>query len=100
MSTQINREQIVSVTVYKKAKARQYSYKPAINKWYFRRKEGFYFWNFSTIDYLPDCLYVDEGIIYHKPHMEIRMSNGQYFEKIFCGCGRVGNLDGRKYRQK
>jgi len=90
--TRLNVEQICSTKTYLKTKHLRLRYREASTQFFglIKKKAGFY----STSSYDDRCYtleefegstkyYVEDNVIYYKPHLEISMSNGKYFEKYF-----------------
>jgi len=93
MLTNINVSQICSITSYLKRRNPWYIYKKSKRVLFFwNRKEGYYNFGwldsdvYTTIDEIEKKnkhLYCEDDNVYYKPYVEIKMSNGDEFEKNF-----------------
>lgn len=86
----INANQISSIKIYIKHESRRYEYKSAKKNLFVNRKEGFYHIVLGDYDYLTmddikksKQFYVENNKLYYYPHIEVRMSNNNYFEQYF-----------------
>jgi len=84
----VNPQQICFVRSYFKSRCRWYEYREE-SGWIWKDPAGFYDCTGLT-PYLADkqveqnkCLYVEDKIVYYKPHVELIMSNKEIIEKYF-----------------
>ena len=88
----INRDQICTVRTFSKTQCHWYFYQKEIKGFWHKQKEGFYcMWdhNLYTAAEVIKCkhdgipVFIEDNLVYYKPHLEIRMSNQSMHRKIF-----------------
>lgn len=89
----LNTNQICSVESFFNSTSRMFTYKKAKNYFFWKQQEGYYFthsiWGdtskpIETKEIEKDGQYVcRDGLVYYKPHLEIKMTNQTVHEKYF-----------------
>lgn len=89
----LNIDQICSITVYEKTVERGYEYRKAKTLFGFQTSPSgiYYVRTFGSPYRVPEeiipilypTLYVEDNVVYFKPHVEIRMSDKTKYEKYF-----------------